>query len=235
MEPPQSTLKDFLGKKTNLIILLITLSLIVAIVIRRPELNDAEKLYIQAFEKGMKGQLKEAIKDLNQGIQLNPNDPDYFALRGCLKEDLDLLKEAIKDFDQAIELDPSVADAYAARGSIKLRLDQHDESLQDLTKAIELDPSQSHALFARGSLLAKQKRYDESLSDLDKSMALDPHYVVIGVRAEVLLKMGRKQEAISELERAIEMVNNDSDQELVRRFRETLLKAKYLRPVKGDH
>ena len=64
-----------------------------------------------------KGQYGRAIEDLNQAIQLDPNDADLFNNRGLAYNDKGENDRAIEDFNQAIRLNPDLAEAFYNRGN----------------------------------------------------------------------------------------------------------------------
>ena len=53
-------------------------------------------------------QMQEAIKDLNQAVEIDPLFLDAYYNRGTAKSFLKQDKEAIKDFNKAIELNPTI-------------------------------------------------------------------------------------------------------------------------------
>ncbi|MEI0668873.1 tetratricopeptide repeat protein [Brachyspira pulli] len=62
------------------------------------------------------GEYKEAIKDYDKSIELNPSDSDVYNNRGFAKEKLGQYQEALQDFKKALELDPN---NNTAKGNIK--------------------------------------------------------------------------------------------------------------------
>ena len=83
---------------------------------------QTERSFVQsAFNKSQNGDQEGAILDMNQAIDINPNSPVLFNLRGLIYIEARKYSEAISDFTKAIELGPNVADYYNNReGSNKL-------------------------------------------------------------------------------------------------------------------
>ncbi len=59
----------------------------------------------------------KALEYINLAIQKNPNDPQFYVIRGTLNETLKLRDNAIADYKKAIELDPNNFDANYSAGA----------------------------------------------------------------------------------------------------------------------
>lgn len=59
----------------------------------------------------------KALEYINLAIQKNPNDPQFYVIRGTLNETLKLRDKAIADYKKAIELDPNNFDANYSAGA----------------------------------------------------------------------------------------------------------------------
>jgi len=76
-------------------------------------IKDSETYYNQG---NAKTNLKEAIKDFNKAIELNPKFAEAYLTRGMTKARLQDYTGAIKDYNKALELNPKCAKAYYNRG-----------------------------------------------------------------------------------------------------------------------
>ena len=65
---------------------------------------------------GRNGQYDQAIRDFNQSIRLNPDDPLAFTNRGIAYTLLNEATRAIQDYDQASRLDSSKFKPFVYRG-----------------------------------------------------------------------------------------------------------------------
>jgi tetratricopeptide (TPR) repeat protein len=59
----------------------------------------------------------KALEYINLAINKNPNDPQFYVIRGTLNETLKLRDKAIADYKKAIELDPNNFDANYSSGA----------------------------------------------------------------------------------------------------------------------
>lgn len=82
--------------------------------------------------------IKEALRDFNKIILLNPDYTDIFYNRGIVRGKLGDPKGAIEDFNKAIELNPSLGEAYFNRGLIKDFIGDYAGACKDWSKAGEL-------------------------------------------------------------------------------------------------
>ena len=103
------------------------------------------------------GREREAIQDLNTGIDYLPYDStkslkykSYFN-RCLVKNKLGDYYTAINDCDKAIISDPEISRAYFERGISKQNIGQVYEALKDYSKSITIDPKNPLAYRARAS------------------------------------------------------------------------------------
>src|SRR5690606_36199556 len=85
-----------------------------------------------------KGVFKEAIKDFDETIMLNPQYAYAFNNRASAKYKLKDYEGAVADCDKAISLDKNYAAAYLNRGIAYEMLRKEDIACEDRNKAAEL-------------------------------------------------------------------------------------------------
>jgi tetratricopeptide (TPR) repeat protein len=78
-----------------------------------------------------------------------------------------------------------------------------------MTGRIQDDPTDAHAYFRRHNGWASLGRFDDALADLDKSLALREHFSTHFARGELLCRMGRYQEALTNFYRSSELDSED--------------------------
>lgn len=82
-----------------------------------------------------------ALKDLDEAVRREPNNPNYYNARGVLLTETDNFDRAIADFNKAIAIKPSMAIAYGNRGLAKYFLSRRSEAGEDIRTCLVLDPS----------------------------------------------------------------------------------------------
>lgn len=87
------------------------------------------------------GDLDAALKDIQEAIKLNPNDPSYHAEEASVFTRMEKYAEALSSVDKALALAPEFAACYRLRGVCYVRQDKKAEACEAFNKAKELgDP-----------------------------------------------------------------------------------------------
>ncbi len=86
------------------------------------------------------GDLKAAVKDLDQMLKLAPNNLDGLYNRGTCYVQLSEFKKAKKDLDIVVANVPNLATAWLNRGIALLNLKQTEAAIEDFNRGIQLAP-----------------------------------------------------------------------------------------------
>ena len=168
--------------------------------------DTAASLFYQGNAKSDSGEYKEAIKDYNKAIELNPKSAIAYNNRGNAKSDSGEYEDAIKDYDKAIELDPQLAEAYYNRGLSKDYLEEYEDAIKDYDKAIELNPKSAIAYNNRGNSKYSLEEYEDAIKDYDKAIELDPKYAIAyNNRGNSKYSLEEYEDAIKDYDKAIEL------------------------------
>ena len=109
------------------------------------------------------GEYNRSLLDLNQAIELNPNNAGWYidrALLYFLKEDLDA---AIADSNRAVAMEPR-RDAYQARGFIYYYSRVFANAAADFARILEMQPDDPNSVIHR--YLAKARLGEDALPEL---------------------------------------------------------------------
>ena len=82
--------------------------------------------------------MPEAIDDFSRFIELKPEDPRGYHMRGLALMDSGKPEDAISDFDRAIELNPDYGVAYLSRGTAHSEVGNTEQAEKDLTIATQM-------------------------------------------------------------------------------------------------
>jgi tetratricopeptide (TPR) repeat protein len=118
-----------------------------------------------------------SLKDLSQGIELDPNNADAstYYNRGCAKFNLKDYYGALADYTQAIQLNPQDILFYHIRGKVKLKLKDYSGALIDFNNAIKPNSEYADADTYNDRGLAKYylMDYNGACLDFSKSCNID--------------------------------------------------------------
>jgi CHAT domain-containing protein len=115
---------------------------------------------------------EEAIKCLDQAIDINPNNDASQNNKGVILLKSGRYEEAIKFYDRAIEINPNNDDAWNNKGAILLKSGRYEEAVKFYDRAIEINPNNDNALTGKGNFLSKLGMYEEAISYYDRVLAI---------------------------------------------------------------
>lgn len=122
------------------------------------------------------GQYREARRDLDEALALDPSMAPAYVNRGWAFYGLDQNRRAIADFDQAISLDPDRVSAHFYRGMAHAALEEYGVALASYDRAIELDPAHAGAFMRRAMARHDLGQYEVAIADFDRAADLNPTY-----------------------------------------------------------
>jgi tetratricopeptide (TPR) repeat protein len=124
-----------------------------------------------------KGQIDDAVSDLNKAVELNPEDASTYFYRGNAFYENGQIEKAVSDYTKAIERSPRYTNAYFSRGYVYLTTGEYSKAISDFNKVIDIHPDNAHAYNYRGCVHFAQKEYQGALDDFSKAIELDPGYI----------------------------------------------------------
>jgi tetratricopeptide (TPR) repeat protein len=152
------------------------------------------------------GRLEEALKAVDEAVQLKPDDGESWKHLGDVLVDLKHADQALLSFQHALKLNPQDSEAAEKAGCLLSQLGRLDEALTYLRLCDQLQPNCAATLQMCALVLYTLKRFDEALAEIKKAQALDPANLDICNNLGVFLqRLGRHEEALKWFERAIEI------------------------------
>ncbi|WP_193741292.1 tetratricopeptide repeat protein [Prochlorococcus marinus] len=162
------------------------------------------------------GDLRNAIKEVNTSISINPSNSFAYNSRGKFLRDMGYLNSALIDFDKAIKLNPEIIEFYIDRVGILLKMNSYSEALSDFDRIIALEPKSNIWLLRRGLLKIKQLKYDEALADISKYITFEKNNsLAFRSRGIIYLNFGNFDKACSDLSIS-KNLNDDKTEKLLR-------------------
>ena len=135
-----------------------------------PALNQSMVYFYRGGAYYRKGDYDRTIANLDQAIQLKPDDAAFYNNRGLayyLKHNYDC---AIADYDQAIKLQPKYVEAYGNRGLAYAGKGDLDRAIADYDQAIQLRPDDDASYNNRGLAYTDKGDYDRAISDYTEAI-----------------------------------------------------------------
>lgn len=97
------------------------------------------------------GDTSEAIKDFNEALRLQPDNPFAYRQRGVARSSEGNYQEALQDLNKAIALQPDNAYAYVDRGIVNAMMGNRKAFIQDFDRALRLEPDSAAIYNKRGT------------------------------------------------------------------------------------
>jgi tetratricopeptide (TPR) repeat protein len=158
---------------------------------------------------------EEAIKKLQAQIEADPKDYESILALGNIFRSRERFPEAAEAYSKAVDLVPQPTKAhwtlFYVRGIAFERSKQWDKAELDLKKALELSPDQPLVLNYLGySWVDQGRNLDEGLEMIKKAVELQPDDgFIVDSLGWAYYRLGRFEEAVTELERAVELRPQD--------------------------
>lgn len=168
------------------------------------------------------GDLPGAIGWLDQGIAWFPDDSMLFFTRAQFREESHDLEGSLADYNRVIELAPDFALAYSERSRVYQRMDRHAEAIADLERARDLRPTGEASPLndlAYGRALAGVD-LEQGLAEIQQAIEQEKNsreiYSFLDTRGLLYHLLGRNEEALVDLNRAIELAESARGKDLAR-------------------
>ena len=155
----------------------------------------------------------EAEKRLIQALSQEPDNADFYYLRGVLRSYQGKLAQSIEDLKRALHYDPRHTDAAVCLSVVLNDIGKYDEAkqvfeqanqsvfLKQLGEDEQIDRRFSLKHFELGDMYFRYRRFDEAIEEYNKAIILEPTAIPIHIRrAKAFAKKGFITRAIQELQ-----------------------------------
>jgi protein O-GlcNAc transferase len=121
-----------------------------------------------------KGELDQAIRQLQAALALAPNDPETHYLLGAAYIQQSQLAEAEAEFNKALAAKPDMAEAHIGLGNVQLLKGELEPATASFQKAVAINPSLPEAYLPLGKVLAAQGDTAGARDALNAFLKLNP-------------------------------------------------------------
>jgi tetratricopeptide (TPR) repeat protein len=157
--------------------------------------------------------LEAAVVVAQRWIELDPNRVEARQVIAAIYIRQDKIQEAFVYIDELIQTSAlDDAELFPPLLGILAREKNANTVLAVTLLIAQKNPDRAYAQYLHGMLSAQNGRAEAALEYLDRSLALDEIEGVHATRAKILLSLGRSDEAVISLHKAVE--NNPDDQAL---------------------
>ncbi len=163
-----------------------------------------------------KGFYQEAIQSLLDAAKINPNaaDTQYYLAMSYQQTKRDQI--AVETFRRAIVLSPEEADYHYGLGNSCYELDDFVGAASAWRACLNLRPKDSKTRNNLADALLCLNRLDEALTEIEQVLIEDGEYApALCTKAEILAKMGRRDDAKELFGRVITKVQGEPTQILL--------------------
>ncbi|MBI2813051.1 MAG: TIR domain-containing protein [Opitutae bacterium] len=143
--------------------------------------------------------LARASTEVRLAIQIDPSLAETYATLGAVLFNQRKFSEADQAFQASLRLNPNYGFAHHWYAQMLFAEGRPKEGLLEFDRAISADPLAFISLTSYAVFLSNFGLYEEALAMNDRAIALRPDMFVpaVGQRADILLNLGRKKEALA--------------------------------------
>lgn len=156
----------------------------------------------------LKTKWEDALKDLNEALEIDPNQLDVYFLRGNELKQRNKYHEAIDDFTTFLDRhrnDVAAVKWYIARAQCYSKIRENEKAVKDLRHAVKLRPKDEKLLLLLARMLYANHEHSEAGEVANKALELEPRYHRAHIfLAHVLCALGERGKAAEELRKAMD-------------------------------
>lgn len=197
--------------------------------------KDALAYGLRANAYWGKGQYRNAVYDYDKYVELRPDDPEAYFLRGRVESEdtrstLEYCRNqdnskstliggtcsrpinydaALADFNTAVAKKSGYADAHYEIGRIMLEQNKLDDAIKAFTAAIRANPNFSYALNNRGVTYFRKGMKELAFADYTQAIRADPNNTAaLTNRGDIYSERGKRNDAIADYRKALSIDKN---------------------------
>ena len=173
--------------------------------------NYYDSLLHLGFLSYRQKQYEEAISPLTQAKHIHPKRSEPYLLLGLTYLQQEQFLLATKEFQEGVQHDPTNADLHFNLGTVYDKLDRFDDVVQEMERTLTLEPEHADALNYLGySYADRGVQVEEALKLTQRAVELKPNNgYYIDSLGWALFKVGRSEEALATINRALLLVSDD--------------------------
>jgi tetratricopeptide (TPR) repeat protein len=145
-----------------------------------------------------------ALKELQQELFSDPDNPYIYALQAMCLRQLNLYKDALEAAQRAVQIGPDFAFAHYVLSGVYDKDDRLKEAELAILEAIRLDPEDADYYARLSSIQFQQRRWEDALRTAEQALELEPtNSDGLNLRSMALSNLNRLDEASAATEGAL--------------------------------
>lgn len=175
------------------------------------EAHEAYAPYDRAELAYAKGDMKDAMREVQAALSRMPEEPTFLAFKGMVELNFQRYSDANDSFSQALAHDPQFQPAIYGLGVVELKSGSKPRAMELFGQSMELFPEHAPSFYGYGKAAYDSRNYEAAIGALEPYASADPeHPDVHGMLAMSYEKTGRVQEALEQYQLQVQ-VAPDSD------------------------
>jgi tetratricopeptide (TPR) repeat protein len=185
----------------------------------RGDFDQAEQHYTQALERQPyaaalrvaladiyrgRDQISAALKHYEQAVALEPANPGYHLALADAYHQAERDEEAVQAYSRALALAPTLIDAYMGLASLYQDQERWDDAQLAYERGLAVAPTSGELLTEYGAFLLSRGDEEQGLALLDRAAQVGPTAAALTARAAVYAELGRVEDAIQDLQAALD-------------------------------
>lgn len=150
-------------------------------------------------------QQDNAIQYLNKAIEVEPNNPDIWSLRGSELNGMGLRSESLISYEESIKLDNKNARNWSLKAFIESQIGEKEKAFNSIKTALNIDNKDKNVMGNAALIYAKFGCTEKAISFLEKIIEINPHEERAWREKARLLITVDKKEALMCIKMAIKL------------------------------
>jgi tetratricopeptide (TPR) repeat protein len=156
------------------------------------------------------GKIRKGLNLLKKAASAEPSNYDLWYFKGIAEMDMEMYVEADKSLSMAISICPDDINVILNYGLLQGSIGNSEKAFNLLDKALEKGAEVEEVFIHRGLIFMKNKEYKRAIHEYQKSLETKPdHYSSILRISDALLSLGRVDEALQHIGKAIGLYNDN--------------------------
>lgn len=165
--------------------------------------KNAEAFAIRGWAYRVKGnidsKITEAVADFSKAVELKPNEPLFYYLRGEAELHQNNPKNAINDLTKFLEVKPDNETVIQLRANARMRADDLRGAVADFDELVKRNPNSVPHLMRRARALSETENYEKAIEDYDSALKIRPKDdFIMSMRAGTYEQWRKYEQAISD-------------------------------------